>query len=144
MPHIIKMFNLDYSLRQIANSEAVKPSGCAISRISEIRTLWKQGKIDSAKVGTLNEIRINNKNNLFSGNSQDDYTGDFLMVLTYLARIKRKNNYNRPVLSDYKIAYRNLCKIIHPDFNNNNSNANREMIGLNRAYEIIKDDPIYD
>lgn len=133
MPELIWMFINDYTLKEIASSNAIKPSGCSFSRISEIRKLWLRGEISYTKIGTLNELKANSEEDV-----QYRYTNLLIDLIKNLAIIKKKDYPKDISLNDVKIAYRILCKTIHPDLNKHDPNARSKMTDLIKAYEYLK------
>ncbi len=144
MPKLRLMFMAKYSLKEIVNSDAINPSGCSFSRISEIRKLWKEGKIDCTKIGTLNELRNNNneidqQTYILPTYLPDYYQIIFRLLDNYLKIKLRKKNDMAAIYhsKDLKQAYLHFSKILHPDLNKKDPEATEKFKALKEVYNIL-------
>ena len=145
MFEITEMFKRKCTLKQIANSKAVYPRGCALSRISEIKRLWKNGEIYFYGVGTLEHLKaLKHLNNppkplkppepqkppeLNYNQICYDILNEFMSLKSTLPGYILKD--------DLKRAYRILSKVIHPDVNKSDPKAQKKFIALKEAYEYL-------
>lgn len=139
MPQIIRMFRQKCTLKQIANSNAVIPSGCALSRISEIKGLWKEKQIYFYGVGTLDILKsLKSLNDPPKPPKLPERNYDQICYNLLINFMSLKSKIPRYILKDdLKHAYKILSRVVHPDVNKSDPKAQKKFIGLKNAYNYL-------